>query len=457
MNKITLLCLLVSISCVTVSAQKVLTRRQAQVDISFFFDQAEQIHPDLYRHISKGEMRKRIEEVIEELPNRISDGDLSVRLRLLVNSIEDGHTNVSVASSLSDQFRSGNTMLPFTISYSKGGIKIRSSDVVQLHPGDRLLALNRISVSDFAQLMGFPYVDIPSQRAARTAENFSYYFFLKYRIQDSINVRVLRGDKVVQIVVPMSRYMKKTAIRKYHYHVEENGVGVLSLDAFWGIEEKKYRRFLDSVFTSIQRHPIKRLLVDVSRNGGGNSYYGAILLPYLNVTNYRFNQKYLIKTSGPEKKYIRKHFIKWYMYPLAVFSKIGRILLFKPNGAITDLHPKDEKLPSSALAYKGPVYVLTSNATYSAAADFVSAFQYAQRGLLVGEATGQPYSGFIDKIPFVLPNSKLHAGVSFKAYEYIGCNASNRYNGILPDLPVDLQNFPSRKGWYKAVLSRIQE
>jgi len=75
---------------------------------------------------------------------------------------------------------------------------------------------------------------------------------------------------------------------------------------------------------------------------------------------------------------------------------------------------KDEKLKAVKNAYKGKVCILTSDGTYSAAADFAVAFRYAKRGLIVGDTIRQPYSGFIDRIPVILPNSKLYGGVSFK-------------------------------------------
>ncbi len=206
--------------------------------------------------------------------------------------------------------------------------------------------------------------------------------------------------------------------------------------------KKNYYKFLANSFDQINNENTKILIIDLRNNGGGNSYYGAVLLQYLGVTKFRFLKKYVIKTSKPEKKYFRKTHIKWYMYPLypfAIFSKIGRILLFKKNGTLTDVNIKDEVLKIKKKYYKGKVYLLTSNNTYSAAADFAVAFRGAKRGLILGDTIGQPYSGFIDRIPVILPNSELKGGVSYKKYEYVGTNETNKNQGIEPDVYIEIK------------------
>ncbi|HHH55358.1 MAG TPA: hypothetical protein ENK91_17000, partial [Bacteroidetes bacterium] len=141
------------------------------------------------------------------------------------------------------------------------------------------------------------------------------------------------------------------------------------------------------------------------------------------------------------------------LYPFAYFSKMGRILLFKKNGSITEIEMNDSYLKPVENSFKGNVYVLTSNNTYSAAADFVSAFRYEERGLIIGDTIGQPFSGFIDKIPVKLPNSKLQGGVSFKKYEYIGANKINYNQGIPPDIYVDM--YQKDDDFYKKLIIRI--
>ena len=58
----------------------------------------------------------------------------------------------------------------------------------------------------------------------------------------------------------------------------------------------------------------------------------------------------------------------------------------RPEG--THAEPGDRIPPDPKLHYAGPVVLLTSARTYSAAEDFTVAFDAMQRGRIVGEPTG---------------------------------------------------------------------
>ena len=232
-------------------------------------------------------------------------------------------------------------------------------------------------------------------------------------------------------------------------------MAVLKINTFGGLNHKKYSAFLNESFDDIQSKSITHLLIDLTDNGGGNSGYGEMIYPYLNISKVKYHQLYQIKTSQPEKKSIRKRFIKWYMYPLypfGAFTKMGRILLYKKNGSITELNTGETNFKVKDNAFKGKVKVLTSNSTYSAASDFVVGFKYAKRGEVIGDTLGQPYSGYIDKIEFELPHSKIMAGVSFKKYEYVGTNNSNKFKGIEPDIFLDVDAFKNKEKLYQYVI-----
>ncbi|MBF2798974.1 hypothetical protein J5295_09775 [Riemerella anatipestifer] len=57
--------------------------------------------------------------------------------------------------------------------------------------------------------------------------------------------------------------------------------------------------FADSAFAEIKNRNIKNLIIDIRKNGGGNSMVGDILLQYIAKTNFRqYSDNTLIEISN---------------------------------------------------------------------------------------------------------------------------------------------------------------
>jgi C-terminal processing protease CtpA/Prc len=438
-------------------SQENLSKESAVKDIDFFFNQAEQIHPDLYFEISKQDLNEHIQLLKNSIKDSISISEFSREMRVLVNKIGDGHTNTNIIFSKvqRDKIKNEKIHLPFKLSINSNRFFVKGTKTERLIEGDEIVSINGIAVKELLTLKKYASVDTDSYREKQLEKHFNYFLFIEYGFTEKINLNILRDGEILNKKVNLLERTENNKKPKYSFNEINDTTDVLQINSFSGLEKKNYKQFLDSVFNRIKDKSTNQLIIDLRNNGGGNSKYGAILLAYINVTKYRCNQKMQIKTSKPEKKYIRKNHIKWYMYPFAFFSKTKRALLFKKNGSLTDLNLQDEKLKTIKHPYKGKVCVLSSNNTYSAAADFAVAFRYAERGLIVGDTIGQPYFGFIDMIPVILPNSHITGGVSFKKYEYIGANEENKKQGIPPDIYIDINSINTEKELYQTIINVI--
>ncbi len=443
-------------------SQTYIGKNKAIEDIDYFFRQAEEIHPDLYFKISKNDLQDKILDLKKSIKDSISIDEFSKQLSALVNLIGDAHTNISISKHLRKKYYQEKTRLPFAVKISGNTFYVSKPETEKLKEGDIIIAINNINSTDLNKLTRYVVCDIESQKSKFLEKYFSYYFFIEYEISDSINVTVNRNGKIMTTELMLNNHQKKNKkLKKYELFRVNDTIAILKINSFTNINKKHYKNFLDSIFNELSNDKnITTLVIDLKNNGGGNTSYGTMLFPYINVTTYRLHQKYEIKTSRPVKKYFRKIYIKWYMYPLyplAYFSKMGRIYFFKKNGAITSIATKEGRLKPQSNAFKEKVYVLTSTGTYSAAADFVYAFAYAKHGKIVGDTVGQPYSGYIDRIPVTLPNSKLWGGVSFKRYEYVGANENNKHQGISPDIYFDPDGYKIDTNLYNNLINKIRK
>ncbi|SDG40355.1 S41 family peptidase [Psychroflexus sediminis] len=192
--------------------------------------------------------------------------------------------------------------------------------------------------------------------------------------QDSIgriyHHELLRGAENTVVALdfktPRGKLIRETFTRQpYDWNVRKSvafkilpgNVGHLTIDSFAN----------EDTFTEFKKHfpdilNTSALIIDVRHNGGGNGHWGHEIIGYLTKDPF-YPSMTLMNTYHPSER-------AW--GGQAIQSK-KTIYDWKPYHTET---------------YKKPVVVLISELTYSAAEDFSSAFKMAQRGVLIGTATG---------------------------------------------------------------------
>ena len=183
--------------------------------------------------------------------------------------------------------------------------------------------------------------------------------------------------------------------------------------------------FLDSIF---QKLPLpERLVIDIRKNGGGNSNNGFELLGYLT-----------------DKTFLTAHsVIRNYRPPMRAWG-------MEPDEL--EMQQGDWK-PYKKPTFEGKVVVLAGPDTYSAAEDFLAAFKTIDRGLVIGQttggSTGQP---LFFELPFggmgavcskrdLMPNGKEFIGIGIPPDVEVIPSAKNIINNEDVVLKTALKTF----------------
>jgi len=254
-----------------------------------------------------------------------------------------------------------------------------SLDLQKIHPGMEIIAIDGIPVKEYAERLVRPYMCASTPQGLE-AQTYTYYLLNGPEDQPvGLTLRDADGD-VTEFTV--SRQSASWSAPLFEFRELEGDIAYFNIRTF---SNDSVVAVFDSLFDTIDSS--KGLIIDLRKNGGGNSGIGWRILGYLTDSSFAtLNSKYRI--YSPQERYMGSGEI-WE----------ETIYEFPAHGA---------KL------YSGPVAVLASRFTGSAAEDFLVAFDLMDRGPIIGEpsygSTGQPLS-------FSLPGG-ISGRVCFKRCSY---------------------------------------
>ena len=201
-----------------------------------------------------------------------------------------------------------------------------------------------------------------------------------------------------------------------------------------------FKQYCENTFGQIQKDSVQTLIIDIRENGGGDSYNGDILFnyitdkPYLQIEQADYKISKNLKQKFRQRAKRRLGHAYYIFYPLLYIHPEPRKVFSKNNGEMVSYKIEPYKPDNNSFLFKGDVYLLTSQYTFSAAVDFASAFKCYNMGTIIGEETGGLTVSFIDIIRFTLPNTNLRFGVSDK--RNINACGKEDGHGVIPDFEV---------------------
>jgi hypothetical protein len=405
-------------------------------DIDVLFSTIKEVHPDMYAVYPKELFDKDIEKMKAELkPN----GDIFYLYRQvtpLVAKLGDGHTNVFPPFESPDDL-ANMYFFPFSvkITYPNKEIFIKN-DLTKtqnsIPVGAQITSINNRQSNEIVQEMmsyssgekDFYRIDKLEQFLFMPLMSILYgdsIFDIEYQfnqVKNSVQVKASSFEEASEMMSSFQNSFVPSELFTFKTLPDKN-IGIIEFNQFTDFD--KFKVFLDSTFRILQKDNIENLIIDIRKNGGGNSIMGDEMFQYISPVPFAQFGKTLVK------------------YPefLKQFSKTERNReITNPNGiAIYNENAELKPLRDNPLRYKGNVFLLISHSTFSSAASFSWAFKYFEMGTVIGEESGGMAVCFGDVINPRLPNSGLLYGCSWKRFYQYGATDDN-IHGTLPDYEV---------------------
>ncbi len=273
--------------------------------------------------------------------------------------LEDGHTGLwATSDTLSDLVYGRPAFLTKLVENKVLVDEVFSDSLRQLgiRPGVAVVRIDGVPVQAYADQQVRPY------QGGSTPQNVDVatytYQLLRGAKGQPVALTLSLRDSVFNHVLPRTGYTDYHASPDFSYRLLPGKIAYVALNSFEN--DDAWNRFVAAYDDSIAN--TEALILDVRRNGGGNSGYGWNILGYLTDTAFQ-TSAYSSRLYSPLRR------------------ARGEGVVFESTGQV-NWPPQGEKV------YSKPVVVLTSAQTFSAAEDFVVAFDAMKRGTLIGETTG---------------------------------------------------------------------
>lgn len=422
------------------------TAEEVAADVDALFSVIEEVHPGPYGIVSREAMRERRQALLAGLDAPLTRRQLQPMLAELVAALGDGHTSVHLPMQEFWRDQAADGCFPVDVAWDGAGLVVRRTAAVTadgaLAPGARLLRIGERPAPDvFRSFLARTSGETEGWRVAGVERRFAVLLWLDgarppYPVRVASALDPSREFGVELPGLPWGAVARGAAPgggAPWRLEHRDDGVAVLTLDSLAG-DLGRFEDFLEEQFGSLADHPPSALVIDLRRNGGGDSRLGDELLQYLSDAPWRQAARKEWKVSARLKAHLKSLLPAWLRWlPVQYLHPTGRTLWGTPEGEVAvleepSLAPRDEPL-----RYHGPLAWLTGPETFSSAMSLACGARDCGRGLLVGAETGGVVNGFGEVYPFQLPNTRLGVQVSTAWFVHAG-GEPDRRGGVRPDV-----------------------
>lgn len=420
--------------------------QQLRNDIDTLVSNIEEIHINPYYKYPKEKFYTDIQKIKESMTQPMTQSEFFCLLAPIISKLEDGHTSLHIPY---QNFKDSNPILfPYNLklSLNKPFITTKKSMQNKLQEGTEILSINGL---DSKSIVDKLLVICPGESKKFRlvyAEHFLNFYLQEY-LKLKSPYKVIYGStpssaKQVTVIEGITLNSLNKVLNNNSTDISDNkpirytlkidkptNIATINFRSFSDLEN--FKTFMDSSFKVIHENKIENLIIDITKNGGGNSEIGDEFFQYISPVPFDMYDKVLQKINRFHKAEIETYYDK-NKDDTAAFNAFMSI----PNGTIkTYSDTTTTALRENPLRFHGKIYLLTSTYTFSSAADFATAFKHYKMGTIVGEETGGWMVCYGDVLSSDLPNSKLNFGCSYKLFYNIGAKDDD-FHGVIPDIEV---------------------
>lgn len=403
-------------------------------DLSFLQQQLFNVHAYPFTELSRNKYEQLFAAVSRSLNDSLTAMEFLQKIKPLMAPLSDEHADISLPQ-VAAAFGEKRVFLPFTLRKLQAGYAIDTVLVGEsaLSKGQVIRQVNHVPVEQLVQQCAAYATGFPAQRREKALRQFGYLYALSTRFSDTMLV-TLQNNRQITVAGTTAAvwmdYLKgsngKTAACperiSYRLMGETGYIEACSFMTYGDSDFHVYEQQIDHIFQQVNHDHPRRIIIDVSRNSGGNSAVGDLLIQHFYTRPYKTYQMNWKRSDA----YLQT--IKSWGLSDSVYEQLrpGEVLHY--DGGTVE--------PASGVQrFTGKVYVLVGKGTFSSAIMFATIVKDNAIAPLVGELPedGHP-SHFGEMYSVKLPNTQL--AVRFGVKEWIRPAGKSAGNVLVPDIPL---------------------
>lgn len=435
---------------------------QAKSDLKFTCDALKAAHPSLYRYTKEEEYNWVYDFIQRGIVDSIDKSELAEKVNLLLSTARCVHTSASNAFTLNSKH-----YFNFNFIISNGNLYARNIKELKLVRDNDENTLPNISIKSLitdtslvkiVSINNIPAVEIISRmmmlksgdgysnsfNEAVISKNFNSFFNVLYKVPVicSIEYETKSGAKKIPVERTLKYTAKSTDFNWDNWQVSDSmhsvyllknknykSIYVLQVKSF----QKNYKEFYQRIFARMEQDSIKKIVIDLRANSGGNIYHAFELLNYLidqDLTMYAERKKNLklspfLKAKGYSQLYMSRFLYD--VYPSGQrWSEAG---MKKYRYSFKSKKSK---------TFNPEIVVLIDGQSTSSASLTAAYLKFYTKATFVGNETGGTFVGNNGRAfpEFLLPNSNIKLKIPLYRITYFPGVPDNG-RGVVPDQIID--------------------
>lgn len=389
---------------------------QLQSDFTLLKEALQREHAGLYRYKNEDDFTQLSDSLYRVLNHPMNQFEFSALIRFFLSFIGDGHTGCSLPSELMQYYAEHVRMFPVQLYFTGESAFVLCSNSNGLPPETELLSIEGMPINDIRKTL-FRYLSSDGKIETKKywiLNEIAFPFLYSWVFGEKSNYTVTYKTQTGQIKNTQieADFLKGSCIpnrnnNSKYLQLEYNSgnVAVLTIGTFSSERlrhtNEDFVKFLQMTFKEVKNKKVKKLIIDLRNNSGGDDQYGALLYSYLTNKSFRY---FASIESNTRKFTMNEH------------PGLG---IQKPN----------------ADYFKGKIIFLINGLSFSTTSDICAIAKSHRRGKFVGEETGGAYYSNTSGETFqtTLPNSSISISIPKNMYSNSVKRTKYQDRGIIPD------------------------
>jgi hypothetical protein len=396
-------------------------------DIDYLAKVINEAHGDPYRIISRQRFEKKIKELKHHIRSLKTDKipiiDCFFFLQELTALIQDGHTSISFPF---QNLENSDLLFPFALKVIDERVFIvKKLEENRVPLFSEILEINNIPIKT---LMSESYKLFNTSLEHGRSIFFEFFFQLylptyfdlpspwvvTYKSDSQIREAEVKGVAANQY---LTFFQRDSRYKEFSFTVDEEVIPGLDIPSFAHGSQGEYKNFIDTFFEKHKK--ANYLVIDLRENLGGNGIWGYYLMDYLIDSPYRIRESFDFKVSD---------ILRYSQYS----NKAGKKLKTAKNGIYLPIEMAEIRKPHRiANKFRGRVFLLISQYTFSAGVVTAAIFKFNKMGTVIGQETVGKERFCSDPVRVTLPQTKLEVIIPLAIYTLPGDNPDR---GVIPDI-----------------------